>query len=171
LAGRKPATALLRDLQDLWLMVNESIVSTAVLLQAVRALADRELEHDLATIESRNERQHVWLLSRIRQAGLRRSRSRRDVCNCPQLANASLCSENLQIVQCGGGAHPVNVQFNISDHVSWNSEAGRVSGTIIGVRTSDFDCKGLHALRFRTIWNTKSKAAEPIMLLPAKAGL
>ena len=98
LAGRKPATALLRDLQDLWLMVNESIVSTAVLLQAVRALADRELEHDLATIEGRNERQRVWLLSRIRQAGLRRSRFRRDMCNCPHLANAFLCSENLQIV-------------------------------------------------------------------------
>ena len=34
----------LRDLQDLWLMVNESFVSTAVLLRAARALGDRELE-------------------------------------------------------------------------------------------------------------------------------
>ena len=32
--------------------------------------------------------------------------------------------------------------FNIGDHVSWNSEAGRVSGTIIAVHTSDFDYKG-----------------------------
>ena len=33
-------------------------------------------------------------------------------------------------------------QFRIGDHVSWNSEAGRVSGTIIAVHTADFDYKG-----------------------------
>ncbi len=33
-------------------------------------------------------------------------------------------------------------RFHIGDHVSWNSEAGRVSGTIIAVHTSDFDYKG-----------------------------
>jgi Hypervirulence associated proteins TUDOR domain len=33
-------------------------------------------------------------------------------------------------------------RFKIGDHVSWNSEAGRVSGTIIAIRTSDFDYKG-----------------------------
>ncbi|PXW91242.1 Protein of unknown function (DUF2945) [Nitrosomonas sp. Nm84] len=33
-------------------------------------------------------------------------------------------------------------QFKIGDHVSWNSEAGIVSGTIIKVHTSDFDYKG-----------------------------
>ena len=32
--------------------------------------------------------------------------------------------------------------FRIGDHVSWNSEAGRVSGVIIAVHTSDFDYKG-----------------------------
>lgn len=32
--------------------------------------------------------------------------------------------------------------FNIGDHVSWNSEVGRVSGRIIAVHTSDFDYKG-----------------------------
>ena len=32
--------------------------------------------------------------------------------------------------------------FKIGDHVSWNSEAGRVSGTIISVHTEDFDYKG-----------------------------
>ena len=32
--------------------------------------------------------------------------------------------------------------FNIGDHVSWNSEAGRVSGTIIAIHTEDFDYKG-----------------------------
>ena len=33
-------------------------------------------------------------------------------------------------------------QFKVGDHVRWNSEAGRVSGTIIAVHTSDFDYKG-----------------------------
>lgn len=33
-------------------------------------------------------------------------------------------------------------RFKIGDHVSWNSEAGRVSGTIIAVHTRDFDYKG-----------------------------
>jgi hypothetical protein len=28
--------------------------------------------------------------------------------------------------------------FEIGDHVSWNSEAGRVSGTIIAIHTKDF---------------------------------
>lgn len=32
--------------------------------------------------------------------------------------------------------------FHIGDHVSWNSEAGRVSGTIIKIHTTDFDYKG-----------------------------
>jgi hypothetical protein len=32
--------------------------------------------------------------------------------------------------------------FKIGDKVSWNSEAGRVSGTIIRIHTSDFDYKG-----------------------------
>jgi hypothetical protein len=32
--------------------------------------------------------------------------------------------------------------FRIGDHVSWNSEAGRVSGTIIRVHVRDFEVKG-----------------------------
>jgi hypothetical protein len=32
--------------------------------------------------------------------------------------------------------------FKIGDRVSWNSEAGRVSGTIVRVHTSNFDLKG-----------------------------
>lgn len=32
--------------------------------------------------------------------------------------------------------------FSVGDHVSWNSEAGRVSGHIKKVHTSDFDYKG-----------------------------
>jgi hypothetical protein len=33
-------------------------------------------------------------------------------------------------------------KFKVGDHVRWNSEAGRVSGTIIAVHTRDFDYKG-----------------------------
>lgn len=33
-------------------------------------------------------------------------------------------------------------RFEIGDHVSWNSEAGRVSGRIIAVHTADFNYKG-----------------------------
>lgn len=66
---RKPnAFGLPRDLQDLWLMVNESTISAAVLLQGARALGDRDLERELSGVETRNERQRTWLLTRIRQA-------------------------------------------------------------------------------------------------------
>jgi len=33
-------------------------------------------------------------------------------------------------------------RFSKGDHVSWNSEAGRVSGRIIKVHKRDFDYKG-----------------------------
>lgn len=33
-------------------------------------------------------------------------------------------------------------KFAVGDHVRWNSEAGRVSGTIIAVHMRDFDYKG-----------------------------
>lgn len=33
-------------------------------------------------------------------------------------------------------------QFLLGDHVSWNSEAGRVSGLIKKVHTEEFDYKG-----------------------------
>lgn len=33
-------------------------------------------------------------------------------------------------------------RFKVGDHVTWNSEAGHVSGTIIKVHTKDVDYKG-----------------------------
>jgi hypothetical protein len=33
-------------------------------------------------------------------------------------------------------------RFKVGDHVSWNSEAGRVSGRITKVHTRDFNYKG-----------------------------
>jgi hypothetical protein len=32
--------------------------------------------------------------------------------------------------------------FKVGDHVTWNSEAGHVSGTIIKIHNQDFDYKG-----------------------------
>lgn len=36
----------------------------------------------------------------------------------------------------------MKTKFKVGDQVSWNSEAGRVSGTIIKVHFKDFDYKG-----------------------------
>lgn len=33
-------------------------------------------------------------------------------------------------------------KFSVGDHVSWNSEAGRVTGKIFKVHREDFDYKG-----------------------------
>lgn len=33
-------------------------------------------------------------------------------------------------------------KYSVGDHVSWNSEAGRVSGHIVKIHASDFDFKG-----------------------------
>ena len=35
----------------------------------------------------------------------------------------------------------METKFKVGDKVSWNSEAGRVSGTIIKIHTKDFDYK------------------------------
>ena len=36
----------------------------------------------------------------------------------------------------------MSTTFTVGDHVTWNSEAGHVSGTITKVHTKDFDYKG-----------------------------
>ncbi|QIY83134.1 DUF2945 domain-containing protein [Chryseobacterium sp. NEB161] len=36
----------------------------------------------------------------------------------------------------------MKTKFKIGDKVSWNSEAGHVSGTIIKIHTENFDYKG-----------------------------
>jgi hypothetical protein len=36
----------------------------------------------------------------------------------------------------------MSTKFKAGDHVSWNSEAGRVSGVITKIHTRDFDYKG-----------------------------
>lgn len=59
---------MLRDLHDLWLLVNESMMSLNVLEQAARALRDEELLEALKKMQDRNERQQTWLKTRISQA-------------------------------------------------------------------------------------------------------
>ena len=56
--------------------------------------------------------------------------------------------------------------FKIGDHVSWNSEAGRVSGTIIGVHTTDVDWKGYihHATRDDPQYEIRSDKTDHIAL-------
>jgi hypothetical protein len=59
---------MLRDIHDLWLLVNESMISLVVLEQASRALRDDELLDTLKRMQNRNERQLIWLKTRINQA-------------------------------------------------------------------------------------------------------
>lgn len=46
--------------------------------------------------------------------------------------------------------------FKVGDHVSSNSEAGRVSGTVISVHTADFDYKGVMGLDQRRLGSAKN---------------
>jgi hypothetical protein len=54
--------------------------------------------------------------------------------------------------------------FRIGDHVTWNSEAGRVSGTIIAVHTDDFHYKGYvhHACASDPQYEIKSDKTDHI---------
>jgi hypothetical protein len=57
-------------------------------------------------------------------------------------------------------------QFKIGDHVSWNSEAGRVRGTIIKVHRKDVNWKGYvhHATREEPQYEIKSDKTEHVAL-------
>jgi len=56
--------------------------------------------------------------------------------------------------------------FKIADHVSWNSEAGRVSGRIVRVHTKDVNRKGYihHASRDEPQYEIKSDKTEHVAL-------
>jgi hypothetical protein len=58
----------------------------------------------------------------------------------------------------------VRDNFKIGDHVSWNSEAGRVSGAIIRVHTRDFEVKGYthHASAEAPQYEIKSSKTDHI---------
>ena len=55
-------------------------------------------------------------------------------------------------------------KFKVGDHVTWNSEAGRVSGKIIKVHTKDVDYKGYrhHASADDPQYEIKSDKTEHI---------
>jgi hypothetical protein len=62
-------------------------------------------------------------------------------------------------------------KFRVGDHVRWNSEAGRVSGTIIRVHHEDVDYKGYvhHATKDDPQYEIKSDRTDHIALHKAAA--
>jgi hypothetical protein len=58
----------------------------------------------------------------------------------------------------------MKAEFKVGDKVSWNSEAGRVSGTIIKIHTKDFDYKGYthHATKEEPQYEIKSNKTNHI---------
>lgn len=58
----------------------------------------------------------------------------------------------------------MTTQFKVGDQVSWNSEAGMVSGTIIKVHTQDFNYKGYthHATKDDPQYEIKSNKTDHI---------
>jgi Hypervirulence associated proteins TUDOR domain len=57
-------------------------------------------------------------------------------------------------------------RFRVGDHVAWNSEAGRVSGRVVRVHTSDVDYKGYihHASKECPQYEIKSDKTDHIAL-------
>jgi hypothetical protein len=56
--------------------------------------------------------------------------------------------------------------FKVGDHVSWNSEAGRVSGKIVRVHTRDVDYKGYvhHASKADPQYEIESAKTDHVAL-------
>ncbi len=56
--------------------------------------------------------------------------------------------------------------FKVGDHVSWNSEAGRVRGRIVRIHTKDVDYKGHihHASRDEPQYEIKSDKTDHVAL-------
>ena len=62
-------------------------------------------------------------------------------------------------------------RFEVGDHVSWNSEAGRVSGKIVKVHTKDVYYKGYvhHASKDEPQYEIKSDKTDHVALHKAGA--
>ncbi|MEF9477484.1 DUF2945 domain-containing protein [Chryseobacterium sp. 1B4] len=58
----------------------------------------------------------------------------------------------------------MKAKFKTGDKISWNSEAGRASGTIIKIHTQDFDYKGYthHANENNPQYEIKSDKSDHI---------
>jgi hypothetical protein len=65
---RKGSLAMIRDLQDLWLLTKEVEIGCSILLQAAAALRDMELKETCENLDQMNKRQSEWLETRIKQA-------------------------------------------------------------------------------------------------------
>jgi hypothetical protein len=64
--NRMGALGLLRDLQGLWLMTGEVEICYTIILQAAKALRDKELELSCSQFCNDTERQKAWLLTKIK---------------------------------------------------------------------------------------------------------
>ena len=55
-------------------------------------------------------------------------------------------------------------KFKVGDHVTWNSEAGYVSGRIIKIHTADFNYKGYthHASKEEPQYEIKSDKSDHV---------
>ncbi|MGH6888771.1 MAG: DUF2945 domain-containing protein [Rhizomicrobium sp.] len=62
-------------------------------------------------------------------------------------------------------------RFKVGDHVTWNSEAGHVSGTIIRIHTKDVDYKGHvhHASHEAPQYEIKSDKTDHIAMHKSQA--
>ena len=69
------------------------------------------------------------------------------------------------------GGQPMTKSFAVGDHVSWNSEAGRVSGKIVKVHTTDVNYKGYvhHASKDEPQYEIKSDKTDHVALHKAGA--
>jgi len=65
----------------------------------------------------------------------------------------------------------MNHKFKIGNHVTWNSEAGHVSGTITKIHTNNFDYKGYthHATEDDPQYEIKSDKTDHIAVHKGKA--
>lgn len=62
-------------------------------------------------------------------------------------------------------------KFKIGEHVTWNSEASHVSGTIVKIHKRDFDYKGYthHASKEDPQYEIKSDKTEHVAVHKARA--
>ena len=66
-SGTRPGgLGLLRDLHDLWLMVNDAHLSITILVQAARALRDNKMAATLIEIGLETDRQIAWIDTHIK---------------------------------------------------------------------------------------------------------
>lgn len=70
-----------------------------------------------------------------------------------------------------GMPRAIKITFKRGDHVSWNSEAGRVRGHILRVHTGDVDYKGYvhHATPDDPQYEIKSDKTDHVALHKGKA--